>query len=353
MKKNSSTVEWASRPPVSSSCGLEAQTTALLLALCLTLPAPAVEPANPPSKIENAVKEADLPLLKITSLAEQRLGLKTAKVESKKLPETRAFPAGVLIPLAAPDAPAGLAPLPLGTPDDFRKVAELQAIADGAVAAAKATLTGAELTLTRAEMLSKANAGSERALDDARTQLALANTALATTASQRALLGTEVAAALKSPRRWISVSIAATELTRLDTTLAAGVKPIGDAKAASLPAKPVAAPPSATPAAGTVDLFYEVEAAAFLTGQRVQLDISLKGSEAPRLVLPWSAVLFDPQGGAWVYEQTAPQTFTHRRVSILRVAGTDAVLEAGPPAGATIVITGAAELFGAEFGGFK
>ena len=102
-----------------------------------------------------------------------------------------------------------------------------------------------------------------------------------------------------------------------------------------------------------MDLFYEVEAAVLLTGQRVQIDIPLKGSEAPRLVLPWSAVLFDPQGGAWVYEQTAPQTFTHRRVSILRVAGKDAVLEAGPPAGATIVITGAAELFGAEFGGFK
>ena len=306
-----------------------------------------------PSKVENAVKEADLPLLKITPQAEQRLGLKSAKVESRKMPETRAFPGAALIPLAAPDAPAGLVPMPLGTPDDFRKVAGEQTLADGAIAAARATLNGATLTLTRAEMLAKANAGSERALDDARTAVALANTALATATSQRALLGTDVATALKSPRRWISVSIAATELARLDTTLAASVKPIGDAKAAVLSAKPVAAPPSATPAAGTVDLFYEVDAAALLAGQRVQLDIAVKGSEAPRLVLPWSAVLFDPQGGSWVYEQTAPQTFTHRRVSILRVTGTDAVLEAGPAAGATIIITGAAELFGAEFGGFK
>ncbi len=323
------------------------------LILLIALPAFAAEPANPPSKVENPVKEADLPLLKITPQAEQRLGLKSAKVESRKMPDSRAFPAAVLIPLAGPDTPAGLAPMPLGTPDDFRKVAELQTASDGAIAAARAALNGATLTLTRAEMLAKAKAGSERALDDARTALALANTALATATSQRALLGTDVATTLKSPRRWISVSIAATELARLDTALAASVKPLGDNKATPLSAKPVVAPPSATPAAGTVDLFYEVDAAALLAGQRVQLDIAVKGSETPRLVLPWSAVLFDPQGGAWVYEQTAPQTFTHRRVSILRVAGTDAVLEAGPAAGATIIITGAAELFGAEFGGFK
>ena len=346
----SSTVAWASSPPASSRA---ACAVFLALTLCFPLSLSAAEPANPPSKVENAVKEADLPLLKITPQAEQRLGLKTAKVESKKMPETRAFPAAVLIPLAAPDGPAGLAPIPPGTPDDFRKVAGEQAIADGAVAAAKATLTGAELTLTRAETLAKAKAGSERALDDARTQANIARAALTTAETQRALLGTDVAAALKSPRRWISVSIAATELARLDTALAASVKTMGDARAAPLSAKPVAAPPSATPSAGTVDLFYEVEAATLLAGQRVQIDVPLKGSETPRLVLPWSAVLFDPLGGSWVYEQTAPQTFTHRRVSVLRVTGTDAVLEAGPGAGAAIIITGAAELFGAEFGGFK
>ena len=330
---------------------MNSSTPALLLILCVAASSAATEPASLPSKVENPVKEADLPLLKITPQAEQRLGLKSAKVESEKMPDARAFPAGVLIPLATPDA--GLAPMPLGAPDDFRKVAELQVAADGVIAAARATLNGATLTLTRAEMLAKAKAGSERALDDARTALALANTALATATSQRALLGTDVAIALKSPSRWISVSIAATELARLDTAAAASVKPIGDAKAAPLSAKPVAAPPSAAPATGTVDLYYEVDAAALLAGQRVQLDIAVKGSEAPRLVLPWSAVLFDPQGGAWVYEQTAPQTFTHRRVSILRVSGTEAVLEAGPAVGATIIITGAAELFGAEFGGFK
>ena len=134
------------------------------LILLIALPAFAAEPANPPSKVENPVKEADLPLLKITPQAEQRLGLKSAKVESRKMPDSRAFPAAVLIPLAGPDTPAGLAPMPLGTPDDFRKVAELQTASDGAIAAARAALNGATLTLTRAEMLAKAKAGSERAL---------------------------------------------------------------------------------------------------------------------------------------------------------------------------------------------
>src|SRR6187431_1131896 len=96
--------------------------TRCFLILLTALPAFAAEPANPPSKVENAVKEADLPLLKITPQAEQRLGVKTAKVELKKMPETRAYPGTVLIPLAGPDTPAGLVPLPLGTADDFRRI---------------------------------------------------------------------------------------------------------------------------------------------------------------------------------------------------------------------------------------
>ncbi|MEQ1861480.1 MAG: efflux RND transporter periplasmic adaptor subunit, partial [Chthoniobacteraceae bacterium] len=61
----------------------------------------------------------------------------------------------------------------------------------------------------------------------------------------------------------------------------------------------------------------------------------------------------DIHGGQWVYENTAPQTFTRRRVVVDRVVGPDAVLASGARAGAKVVTDGAAELFGTEFGAGK
>src|SRR5262245_44124021 len=119
----------------------------------------AAEPANPPSKVENAVKEADLPLLKITAKAAERLALKTTAVVSKTVPQTRAFAGTALLPLTDGAGNAALAPLPLNNPDEFRKLAEQQVLADGAVAAAQATLNGAELAVKRAEKLASERAG--------------------------------------------------------------------------------------------------------------------------------------------------------------------------------------------------
>ena len=52
---------------------MNSSTPALLLILCVAASSAATEPASLPSKVENPVKEADLPLLKITPQAEQRL----------------------------------------------------------------------------------------------------------------------------------------------------------------------------------------------------------------------------------------------------------------------------------------
>jgi hypothetical protein len=60
-------------------------------------------------------------------------------------------------------------------------------------------------------------------------------------------------------------------------------------------------------------------------------------------------VLHDIHGGQWVYEQTAPHTYTRRRAQVARLAGGDAVLASGPPVGSKIVTDGSAELFGTEF----
>jgi hypothetical protein len=67
------------------------------------------------------------------------------------------------------------------------------------------------------------------------------------------------------------------------------------------------------------------------------------------LTIPSSAVLYDIHGGAWVYQQTAPQKYSRRRVEIARVAGGAALVARGLQTGAKVVTAGAAELFGTEF----
>ncbi len=72
--------------------------------------------------------------------------------------------------------------------------------------------------------------------------------------------------------------------------------------------------------------------------------------EAESLVVPWAAVLYDIHGTTWVYEKTAKTVFRRRRVLVRYTTDDLAVLAAGPKVGTEVVVDGAAELFGTEFG---
>jgi hypothetical protein len=82
------------------------------------------------------------------------------------------------------------------------------------------------------------------------------------------------------------------------------------------------------------------------------VELPLRGRET-RLQVPYAAILYDIHGDAWVYENTAPRAFTHRRVELDHVAGATAILTRGPKPGTRVVTAGAAELFGTEFGAGK
>jgi hypothetical protein len=70
-----------------------------------------------------------------------------------------------------------------------------------------------------------------------------------------------------------------------------------------------------------------------------------------RLVVPSAAVLYDVRGGTWVYTEPKPLVFVRHRIGVESMDGDRAVLSVGPPPGTKVVTVGAAELFGAEFGG--
>jgi hypothetical protein len=71
---------------------------------------------------------------------------------------------------------------------------------------------------------------------------------------------------------------------------------------------------------------------------------------ASRMTVPYSAVLYDANGGTWVFVRAAPRTFVRQRIDVVRIDGDLALLSGGPKGDTEVVSVGAAELYGAELG---
>ena len=78
--------------------------------------------------------------------------------------------------------------------------------------------------------------------------------------------------------------------------------------------------------------------------------VPLSGSASVQTVVPWSAVMLDINGGAWIYEVLEDRLYARRRVEVTDVVDDYAVLGRGPPPGTPVVVVGAAELYSTEFG---
>lgn len=373
----------------------------LLLVACDTETPPALPP---PAKVQNAVSEGSLTTVVLTDQAVGRVGIKTAPVERRKIDRFRQLGGEAIVPpgrsatVAAPLAgtPAGDLPAPgtrvkagqtltvlapLLTSEARATLSAAHVEAEGDLAGAAVRWEAAKIAVTRAEKLLADGAGSQRGVDEARAQRDAAESAQKAAGSRRDLLagaiaGTIASVPILSPLDgvvraihavkgqtvasgaplldvaaldplWIRVAVYVGEASRIDREREARVGPPGALEAPGLiAARPVQAPPSA--GAETVDLFYEIAGAALAPGQRVGVRLPLK-EEAQSLVIPWSAVVHDVHGGAWIYERIDPRTFTRRRVQVRAVEGTLALLENGPAPGTEIVTEGAAELFGTEF----
>lgn len=290
-------------------------------------------------------KEGDLVVLTLKPEAEQRLRLKTAVIERRAVAGTRLFSGEVVTPLAGEGKP--VAPVLGGTLDELLRLADLQATADGRILQAQVQADAAKIAVERAQKMLSAEAGSVRAVDEAKAALLLAEAAMKTANAQRDLLGAPVGQS-GAKRAWVRVAIYSGEAALLDATSAANVRALTSGKPQG--AKPVDGPPTANALTNTVDWYYELPAETTLrAGERVAVEIPTLDSKEERRIVPFSAVLHDIHGGQWVYEQTAGHSYTRRRVQVARLAGGDAVLASGPTAGTKVVTDGSAELFGTEF----
>jgi RND family efflux transporter MFP subunit len=281
---------------------------------------------------------------------------------------------------------------PLLDPAERLRLAEARVDSQRQVESAKVQVEAAKVALERAQQLLRNKVGNQRAVDEAQAALNLANEALETAEARHALLGAddfvEESGALASrtitapidgviskvdaapdesvpqgaplfeigkyDRVWVRTPVYVGRFRDVDLNQPAVVKEFAaPPKEPGRQAPPADAPPAANPAAATVDLFFELENEdhQLQPGQKLAVTLSLRGAQKS-LVAPWSAVVYDIHGGAWVYEQVAPRKYARRRVTVRQVDHDQnlAILDSGPEEGAKVVTSGAAELFGTEFG---
>jgi cobalt-zinc-cadmium efflux system membrane fusion protein len=364
----------------------------------------------PPAVVRNAPAETDLATITLTEAAEQRLGLSLAPASYQRITLTRTYGAEVVLPpdrstvvtcpmagILQDGARSPAAGMPVRKGQSLYRLQpyvaperDLRLQLERDVAAAETRAASARVRLERAEQLVRDKAGSEKSAQQMREEYELAANDLArargrlqqilnspfladasvsivvprdgnirnvfASPGQAVPVGTPLFEVADYSAVWIRVPVYVGELKSIDLGHFALIRGLTDSVAAAARrAAPVAAPPAADAQASTVDLFYEIRndarnGAGFLRpGERINATLALRDT-GESLVVPWSAVLRDAAGGSWVYENIAPHVYTRRRIEILHVLNSLAVLNRGPAAGSMIVSAGALELFGTEFG---
>ncbi len=361
-----------------------------------------------PAKVDNGgVKEGDLATVTLTPKATERLGIQTSEVEWTEVGKANSFAGEVVIPpgraltattpLAGTlSAPEGGLPLP-GTRVRkgqvmFRLVPmlapqrDLRISVEAEVASATTRLEAAKARAARADQMLRDRVGSARAVEDANQELELAKTALVAAQQKleqvnRAPLQGDSSITIPAPQSgvlrlihaaagqsvsagaalfevanidtvWVRVPIYAGDLASVTRNAPARIRALNSSAASpARVARPVPAPPSADPLASTVDLFFELSNGdpPLRPGEKVDVAVPSTGTQRG-LRVPSQAIVYDINGGTWVYENTGPNRFTRRRVQLQQVSGNAALLSHGPKPGSKVVTAGAAELFGTEFG---
>ncbi|MGE0105182.1 MAG: efflux RND transporter periplasmic adaptor subunit [Blastocatellales bacterium] len=363
-----------------------------------------------PAKVEHPVREADLATIRLTPEAEKRLGITTAAIEMRNVARTLDLSGEILIPqgqtmmVAAPMS-GTLAPgqsgglyvgqivrkgqtllrlIPFLAPErDLRVQIERD------IESLTERVAGIRQRKERADILAREKAGSVRAAEEAQAELAVAEAELKGARERLArfdkgALNSDFSVAVVAPisgviqkvmagssepitggaplleisnlgTLWVRVPVYVGDLSRIARGRSAGIRDLNGGPGATVrQVLPVNAPPTADAAASTADIYFSIPNGdgSLRPGQRVGVTLPLKVEEESP-VIPWSAVLHDVQGNTWVYENSAPQIFVRRAVEVRRVSGDTAVLGRAPALGTRIVISGATELFGTEFGAGK
>lgn len=364
---------------------------------------------NPaPAKQSNPVKETDLNTITLTEKAVQRLGIQTIEITESPISNSRLFSGeiipvpGKMITLTAPVA--GTLMASGNTVTAGSKVVKGQQLfrllimpvenlisAQEEVAQREVQYNTALEKVKRTTRMYEEKSGSLRAKQEAEAELAGINAQLRVGRGRVELLrGNPSAATSKlssmnmlapisgtivkiysTPSQvlsasapivdivqlnplWVRVPLYAGDENRIQKGGVAMVQNLSGSGGSSIRATSVAGPQTSDPLATSIDLYYQIDNSNgdMRPGQKVSVTLPFSGSENG-IAVPFSAIVYDIQGGTWVYTNPSPNTYVRQRVELKTVLDNKAVLSRAPATGTKIVTVGAAELFGTEFGGGK
>lgn len=151
---------------------------------------------------------------------------------------------------------------------------------------------------------------------------------------------------------WVRVPLSEGELNEVALGEPARVFALGsDATGAGLTAQPVDMPPNlGGQASALLYLVADGTELSLAPGQRVRIELPSSSSGTNRLVVPYASVIYGPSGDTWTYTNIGALAFVRHSITIDYIDEQLAVLLDGPPVGTEVVIVGAAELYGTEFG---
>jgi hypothetical protein len=134
------------------------------------------------------------------------------------------------------------------------------------------------------------------------------------------------------------------KLTALLALAALGVSACGSAASPSIPPSAVLKRVSGS-RAGRIVLSSVGE-------QRIGVETAVvrRGRGRRTLIIPYSSVIYAPDGNTYAFINQSPLTFTEVPIAVARIDGASAYLNRGPRPGARVVTVGAEELFGVQTG---
>lgn len=365
-----------------------------------------------PAKITHA-HEGHLSQIELTDAAVKRLAIKTVAVQTRPVTRRRLVGGEIMAPpgrsatLTAPMAGTVLGPRKGSLPSPGTELSagqtvlrfspmitpgqNLQVDIQRDLASAETRHDIAQRFAERLEVLGKEGAGDQNAYEMAAADATVAKAELDAARQRKARLSgknplaADVTIPIRAPlasvlmrllvaegqtvvagaplfevatlaRPWVRVPIYVGDLAELDRSKPGRVLPLGRAPGAvGVVAHPIDAPAAGRPEIASADLYFQLdsEATDMVPGQRVRVEVPLRGDGEPRPVVPQAAVLYDLQGGAWSYVDRGDHTYERTRIEVAYVDAGLAVLSLAPPDGTLVVTDGAAELFGTEFGAHK
>ena len=371
------------------------------------------EKSQPPAKVENPVKEETLTTISLSPEAESRLGIETKPLEQRSIPKTIKV-GGEIIALPGQELKV-VAPVAgtvmgsqggriLGAGSFVKKGQEVMRLllmpperdlisAQEEVGVKQVEFEVVLAKAKRAKQLLADRAISEKSYEETQAELARAKAALSAAKGKFDLLsGTDLDSVsgnlstltLESPLNgviqgifvapgqtvpastvlfevasydpvWVRVPVYTGYLSKVDREKEAVIIPMGtELESKTFTARPIQGPPLSDVQSASADLYYEIENKNGLLriGQKVSV-VLIQKTFGESLVVPWSTVLYDMYGGNWVYVRTAPHVYSRRRVEVSHISDGMAVLTRGVLPNDEVVVSGAAEIFGTEFGGGK